>query len=395
MKKYFLIILFLIISINKTTCNSLKSLKKLEEQNNCNLYKDCFNCSVCGGEIIENFDECPCYWNFDSCEEKKNNDYKTEFWRDHFSNCTDLNSSSIQKKYCGDFTFSKDRTKAEITLPQINDTYGLSNLYCYYLFENTQGKETVYKLKIDLNEKFKKSEEIILLSYKVYYTDDHFDSNLFSMNSGSSSFDNVQKIEIFYYCNGTYEELPFSFEISYKKNPKKSSLKITIVIIFLIIIICIVIIIYVINRIKKSSRSVNSNFARVYDIQISENIINENKKKIEILLNDSKLLGERISMKQFEKYGSNCSICLEEFKVGVDKVSLTPCFHVFHYNCISEWLKKNVTKITCPNCNYDMSNIDKYFININKNQNNENLNNDNSSLREKNVNINPNQNQKN
>lgn len=160
-------------------------------------------------------------------------------------------------------------------------------------------------------------------------------------------------------------------------------------------IIFIIVIIILIRRIKRASRANRFTFIRVFNNEVNENVINDNKKKIEILLNNPDLLGERICKKEFEKYGSNCTICLEEFKVGIDKVSLTPCFHVFHYNCISEWLKKNVTKITCPNCNYNMSNIDKYFININKNQNNENLNNDNSSLREKNVNINPNQNQKN
>ena len=388
MKRFFIYILYFIISINKTISHSNKSLKNLDEKINCMLFTDCFNCSVCGEEILENFEECPCYWNTNFCQKKKNKS-KYLFWRDYFSNCTDLNSYSIQKKYCGDITFSKDRTKAEITLTQINETYGLANLYCHYLYENTQGKETVYKVRIDLNEKIIKSEEPILLSYKIYYTANYFDSNPFVLTSSSSSFDDVYKIEIFYYCNDTYNELPFTFEISYKKNPKSSSLYITIGIIFSIMIIFIIVILILIRRIKRASRANRFTFIRVFNNEVNENVINDNKKKIEILLNNPDLLGERICKKEFEKYGSNCTICLEEFKVGIDKVSLTPCFHVFHYNCISEWLKKNFSKITCPNCNYDMSDIDKCFkykTNEKKNRKEpiENINNDINNLKEKN-----------
>ena len=67
MKRFFIYILYFIISINKTTSHSNKSLKNLDEKINCMLFTDCFNCSVCGEEILENFEECPCYWNTNFC----------------------------------------------------------------------------------------------------------------------------------------------------------------------------------------------------------------------------------------------------------------------------------------------------------------------------------------
>jgi hypothetical protein len=51
-----------------------------------------------------------------------------------------------------------------------------------------------------------------------------------------------------------------------------------------------------------------------------------------------------------------CQICLQEFKVG-DRVSWsTGCNHVYHLNCIKEWLLK---KKDCPYCRNIMLQIDE------------------------------------
>jgi hypothetical protein len=43
-----------------------------------------------------------------------------------------------------------------------------------------------------------------------------------------------------------------------------------------------------------------------------------------------------------------CSICLVEFE-GEDAVSkLRRCEHVFHFNCIEQWLERN--QFSCPLC---------------------------------------------
>ena len=48
------------------------------------------------------------------------------------------------------------------------------------------------------------------------------------------------------------------------------------------------------------------------------------------------------------KYSENyqCIICMEEFKIK-EKVKLLPCGHIFHKNCIKEWLLKQKS---CPFC---------------------------------------------
>jgi len=42
-----------------------------------------------------------------------------------------------------------------------------------------------------------------------------------------------------------------------------------------------------------------------------------------------------------------CSICIETYRIGVRVKSLPRCTHIFHANCIDQWLKR---KTTCPLC---------------------------------------------
>jgi len=46
----------------------------------------------------------------------------------------------------------------------------------------------------------------------------------------------------------------------------------------------------------------------------------------------------------------DCVICLEEFKNG-DVVITLPCFHLFHKQCITDWLKR---ENSCPICKHVM-----------------------------------------
>ena len=54
------------------------------------------------------------------------------------------------------------------------------------------------------------------------------------------------------------------------------------------------------------------------------------------------------------KDGNTCTICIEDFQEKISKVSITPCKHVFHYQCLSNWLVKNIMNPKCPNCNYNL-----------------------------------------
>jgi len=46
-----------------------------------------------------------------------------------------------------------------------------------------------------------------------------------------------------------------------------------------------------------------------------------------------------------------CSICLGEYEKGDKLISLNPCHHIFHDECITSWTNHN---IRCPLCNVDL-----------------------------------------
>ena len=56
-------------------------------------------------------------------------------------------------------------------------------------------------------------------------------------------------------------------------------------------------------------------------------------------------------IKKLDKDKQNCVICMEDFKTG-DKSTNLPCLHMFHTNCIQNWLKK---QNTCPICKFKLT----------------------------------------
>lgn len=83
-------------------------------------------------------------------------------------------------------------------------------------------------------------------------------------------------------------------------------------------------------------------------------------------------------------YHTNCTVCLEDFTSDCQVIFLF-CKHIFHFNCLKDWLDKNILLPKCPNCNYNIltgGQID--LINHNNNEN-QNLN-----LNENNFNLNNN-----
>ena len=119
------------------------------------------------------------------------------------------------------------------------------------------------------------------------------------------------------------------------------------------------------NNAQNNIPNIESRIIRIDNSQnnqrSSENIINSQEKEIELdnILTNEKYLGPKTCKKEYEKYNAICTICLEKFKEGVDMVSLTPCFHLFHNKCLDELFRKNKNS-KCPNCNYD---IIKYYNN--------------------------------
>ena len=49
-----------------------------------------------------------------------------------------------------------------------------------------------------------------------------------------------------------------------------------------------------------------------------------------------------------------CSIYLEEFIENKSLVYIAPCLHIFHYDCVYNWLFSEISNSQYPYCNYDL-----------------------------------------
>ncbi len=54
----------------------------------------------------------------------------------------------------------------------------------------------------------------------------------------------------------------------------------------------------------------------------------------------------------------DCTVCLMEFE-KTDKIRMTVCYHVFHSECLLDWLKKNAN---CPFCRLDIFCLKKNIL---------------------------------
>uniref|UniRef100_M0ZTR6 Ring finger protein n=1 Tax=Solanum tuberosum TaxID=4113 RepID=M0ZTR6_SOLTU len=50
---------------------------------------------------------------------------------------------------------------------------------------------------------------------------------------------------------------------------------------------------------------------------------------------------------------TTCRICLSDFK-STDNIYILPCTHLYHSECISTWMRR---QITCPTCRRNYGNI--------------------------------------
>ena len=86
----------------------------------------------------------------------------------------------------------------------------------------------------------------------------------------------------------------------------------------------------------------------IIDIGKKENLFKEEDAKEILRYIPSSIIQEE---KNKNENNYKCLICLYEFKVG-DKVSTLPCLHIFHIDCLQNWIMRNTW---CPICKADCS----------------------------------------
>ena len=114
------------------------------------------------------------------------------------------------------------------------------------------------------------------------------------------------------------------------------------------------------NRLRNRINSDYRNDDNIDDLLLrfeEEDAINNNKKENLFKEDDAKeilrYIPNSIIQEEKNKNENNykCLICLYEFKIG-DKVCTLPCLHIFHIDCLKNWIIRNTW---CPICKSDCS----------------------------------------
>lgn len=283
------------------------------------------------------------------------------------------------QKYCGS-KFSAN-IPYQFSLQNINGVYGDSNMFCRWTAIVADGSKST----ISINFTSSINDIDMSLMYELSYNDGRPSTYTDLLRSDNNILENVQQIYFYYHSPNEYNYLPFMIDVK----DKVSTINYLGLFIALgaIIVICTLcsIFFYKCSKafIENAQRRMRERRAEVEahirerelaDPESPENIKMKNMDLLDQLLKTN-LKGQNYKEKM-NVFKSNCTVCLEEFNSKSDVVMLE-CKHIFHSDCLKDWLIKNILKPKCPNCNYDVlmkneaggqgGNIDNPHNNLNNN----------------------------
>lgn len=323
---------------------------------------------------------------------------------------------------------------------QVNALQKLNFQYCYwkvYIYSDTSVNNIVNKVSISFKTENIGLGNFKIIGY--YYTTNENKNNTSLLNQQSYSISNSNVeltllnalyIEVFYYYSGIYysNTINYSVEIkvtifndtdstntssssSVKSNDDSDNSQTSIDIVMIIIpvvsslicfIACMGLLCTCSKRIRTSVeedqrestlrqlRQLNQiiDFSRLRNLESIRNAENNDPESLipnqdagtrnkliynEMLLNELK--GEKY-LEKLNNFKSDCTICLEAF-VENSIVIVLKCKHIFHKECLKEWIVKDIVKSKCPNCNfnilhqtYDEVQVENEIIDIQDNNNN-------------------------
>lgn len=370
----------------------------------CSIYEECDSCYFCGNGTEDyslcGFENIFCYHN--GTEKYEYNSALKEYYSDYFRKSLkmdvfcgkkNLNLNSPKKS----FKIIETKLDSNILLNSVHCDYQLSNDHYY----EHSTDEAILTIKIN-NKNEDNNKQIKFNLFMIYNTG----NNLKFMNINDSSIrdkenirnlNTIKDLELLIDIKNDInnflsveETLEINIETS---NPSEKAKIIYIIVLaicgFLALVIILLIILYIYVKRKMDREYIeNLDHERIE----KEKKIEENKKLIDTLF-ESKLKKKIFDKTKLVNDCECCSICIENFEAGVSEVSVTPCNHIFHYECLKKWIDDNVLNPKCPNCNYLFLNtpsnlklslnLNHNTINNNNNENNngENNQNNNNSMR--------------
>lgn len=301
-----------------------------------------------------------CTWSPNGKCEKRIESSHADYFYEEYDACNDDSKSlQTQSTYCGRPNLASDGKSMEVSLAEVNDLYGVDNLYCKYAYQNVaQSPELFFNVEVKAG-----ATNSISLIVKTKFTDNTFSHNEIKTKNFKTTMKKAKEITIYYLSDLYFGFNPFTIRIS-EKESGISTTTIILIAVFSFVIVFLVffgIIFYLCKKRRGQIRMIYRRNIHEYPSQFYgqsgmmmpvQNL--EDMKKMKMFQLEETLTGPMKSQpfkKDLSKYNSKCQICSKEFSEAT-MVSLTPCSHLYHHDCLKGWLMSNLFMSKCLNCNY-------------------------------------------
>ena len=334
-----------------------------EDINFCDTEKYCDNCKFCEIKTKDNNNKCH-FENLFCIQNQSNDLYFNEILLSQYNSFFKNNVNNLNVYGDEEINLNTLQKSFEIIKITNKDNKNLNKIHLYRLILNSRyfNKKTdtaflSIEYNVQNNKKGNNSTKNIdfyiifqntkINDYIILIGDDEKIQNL----NWKKEINDYDKIIILleFYNNNIFEDNDDFFKIEIEtKNLSKTRRKRIISVAGILAIICILIIVpYLIySHIKK--KKINE--------EIQRELEKERNKKEEIFQNIFKniLIKTELSSNDVIKNYPQCSICLQTF-ILKSSICITPCDHVFHYDCLKKFAltkKDDISTLKCPLCNY-------------------------------------------
>ncbi len=255
-----------------------------------------------------------------------------------------------------------------MSLQEKNGSYGLTNLYCSWKVYIPSDKFIEISLINYSNNYFSNSILVIEVTYQNGVT--KYQTSNFRVFDWNVS-DDIKAVNFHYFTLKSYSFRPFEIKVG-PASGNGSGINYTgiIIAVLSVLIVCIIITFIII----KCRNNLTAYRAQNQAININNYIISGSQE--ELRRKNQKILDKLLQTvlkpvkytESLNKYGTACTICLDEF-ISTSEVTNLECGHLFHHDCLKDWLNKNVLSPKCPNCNKKGLLNDHFNSNSPQNQN--------------------------
>jgi hypothetical protein len=282
-----------------------------------------------------------------------NNSQNSQQWWSNFYPCiTDQFALYDMRNYCGGVL--QKTIPMNIELVNNSGQYGARNLYCRWIARVPISAQTV---NFNFTRYMDTGDQYVL---ETFYTDGKSYFTPIEPKVISLEASQLMDITIHYLTSSSVQNLPFQIIITSSEQGYTNfiGLFISIGIIVLICIVCSIFFYRCSKVIMENNRRLQER--RALELALANAVNNLPSNREEEIKHQNKDLLNALFQNDLKpcKYTSElneynlpkCTICLEPFSPNTEVIKLY-CKHIFHFNCLTDWLDKILLEPKCPVCN--------------------------------------------